>query len=143
MFHSFFLRLIFTILKKITSFHLLVDMCMTLPRLYQHVSLNIQQVSKHCACLYFCIAAFSCPDNKIYEPCGNPSQETCLSIAANALSLPYTCVEMCVCPDGMVLEGDVCVHTSQCGCSIANGLYLPVSITHHSHAMWSYKRVLA
>ena len=37
------------------------------------------------------------------------------------------CIETCVCPDGQVLDGDRCVDPSQCGCTLENGLYLPVS----------------
>ena len=71
-------------------------------------------------------SAITCPEGTIYDPCSNPCPETCGTEPGYNCTYDE-CIENCRCPDDKVLEGDRCVDRSQCGCSLDNGLYLPVS----------------
>ncbi|CAJ1061665.1 LOW QUALITY PROTEIN: IgGFc-binding protein [Xyrichtys novacula] len=58
----------------------------------------------------------SCPSNSHFEACGTACPATC---EAPVRSGPCTlaCVETCQCDLGFVLDGDICVPLSQCGCT--------------------------
>ena len=76
--------------------------------------------------LTFLSSAITCPEGTIYDPCSNPCPETCGTEPGYNCTYDE-CIENCRCPDDKILEGDRCVERSQCGCSLDNGLYLPVS----------------
>ncbi len=68
-----------------------------------------------------------CPEGTIYDPCSTPCPETCGDQSDEYICTYDGCIENCRCPDGKVLDGDHCVDRSECGCTLDNGLYLPVS----------------
>ena len=76
-------------------------------------------------CFFFLFTALDCPTNTVYDPCFSGCPATCSS-AANTLSCNTTCQETCRCADGLVLDDGVCVDPSQCGCTLANDIYLQV-----------------
>ncbi|KAJ8038778.1 IgGFc-binding protein [Holothuria leucospilota] len=59
--------------------------------------------------------AFTCPDDKIYDPCATACPETCPGRELNR-TCPFDCVETCRCPDGQRLDGTRCVEPDDCGC---------------------------
>ncbi|XP_038059591.1 IgGFc-binding protein-like [Patiria miniata] len=66
-----------------------------------------------------------CPSELIYESCGTACPATCQEPQGNP-DCQQTCIETCRCPDGLLLEGDHCIHPSQCGCLLQDGVtYLP------------------
>ncbi|KAM3923111.1 IgGFc-binding protein-like [Leptodactylus fuscus] len=67
----------------------------------------------------FCLAW--CPENSIYTLCSYEPQKTCSHFNNPSISIDY-CRENCVCGDGYFLEGDHCVHASDCGC-LYDGIY--------------------
>ena len=71
------------------------------------------------------LTALDCPENTVYDPCFSGCPATCSS-AGNTLSCNATCQETCRCEDGLVLDGGNCVDPSHCGCTLDNGVYLPV-----------------
>ena len=87
--------------------------------------------------LQFCISALQCPEGTNYDPCGTPCPATCGGQMIQTNCSDSACIETCVCPDGQVLDGDRCVDPSQCGCTLENGLYLPVS--HFIYLQYSAK----
>ncbi|PIK34070.1 putative IgGFc-binding protein [Apostichopus japonicus] len=66
----------------------------------------------------------TCPDGYLYDSCGPACPATCVDRLGPSECPVSHCVETCRCPDGMVLDGDQCVSTFQCGCSLDNGQYL-------------------
>ena len=76
-------------------------------------------------CFFSFCKALNCPDNTVYDPCFSGCPATCSS-AATALSCNTTCQETCRCEDGLVLDRGNCVDPSQCGCTLENGVYIPV-----------------
>lgn len=58
----------------------------------------------------------SCPLNSHYKSCGTACPATCQDPFG---SRPCTlaCVETCQCDPGLILDGDTCVPSSQCGCT--------------------------
>ena len=74
------------------------------------------------------VIAITCPEGTIYDPCSTPCPEIC-GDQPDEYNCTYDgCIENCRCPDGKVLDGDHCVDRSECGCTLDNGVYLPVSI---------------
>ncbi|XP_019614795.1 PREDICTED: IgGFc-binding protein-like [Branchiostoma belcheri] len=61
-----------------------------------------------------------CPEHSSYNPCGSACPLTCAE--PNPRPCVRICVESCVCDQGYVLSGSVCVPRSSCGCS-SNGNY--------------------
>ena len=81
---------------------------------------------------YFCLAVFplfvsdlNCTEGAIYNPCTSPCPQSCGSQAVSDCS-DATCVEACRCPDGQLLDRGNCVEPEECGCTLENGIYLPV-----------------
>ena len=72
--------------------------------------------------------AINCPEGTIYDPCSTPCPETCGDPPGGYNCTIDGCIENCRCPDDKVLDGDHCVDRSECGCTLDNGLYLPVSV---------------
>ncbi|KAI8485175.1 hypothetical protein Bbelb_371000, partial [Branchiostoma belcheri] len=61
-----------------------------------------------------------CPAHSHYDPCGSACPLTCTEPTQRACI--RMCVESCVCDQGYILSGSVCVPRSSCGCS-SNGNY--------------------
>ncbi|XP_061808679.1 IgGFc-binding protein [Nerophis lumbriciformis] len=57
----------------------------------------------------------SCPVNSHYKSCGTACPATCEAPFISSCNL--ACVEGCLCDPGFILDGDTCVHPSQCGCN--------------------------
>ncbi|NWR38276.1 FCGBP protein, partial [Tachuris rubrigastra] len=66
---------------------------------------------------------FTCPPNSTYSPCGSPCPPSC-----NIPAVPFscasstTCVDSCVCHEGLVLDANICIPPSDCGC-VFGGLF--------------------
>ncbi|XP_044847312.1 IgGFc-binding protein-like isoform X2 [Mauremys mutica] len=71
----------------------------------------------------------SCPQNSHYEFCSSSCDLTCSSLYA-PVQCTSRCKEGCVCDEGFVLSGDLCVPFSQCGC-LHRGLYYQAGETFH------------
>nr|XP_020511172.2 LOW QUALITY PROTEIN: IgGFc-binding protein-like [Labrus bergylta] len=59
--------------------------------------------------------SMSCPLNSHFESCGTACPATC-EAPLNSNLCTLACVETCQCDPGFVLDGDICVPFSQCGC---------------------------
>ncbi|XP_061919145.1 IgGFc-binding protein isoform X2 [Entelurus aequoreus] len=57
----------------------------------------------------------SCPVNSHYKSCGTACPATCEAPFISSCNL--ACVAGCLCDPGFLLDGDTCVHPSQCGCN--------------------------
>ena len=77
--------------------------------------------------IIFCLPVISCPDDFVYDPCGSPCPRSCGDDAIQGNCTEENCIETCRCPEGQILDGNRCVEPDGCGCSLDNGLYLPVS----------------
>uniref|UniRef100_A0A8C0JFX7 VWFD domain-containing protein n=1 Tax=Chelonoidis abingdonii TaxID=106734 RepID=A0A8C0JFX7_CHEAB len=75
----------------------------------------------------FC--SLSCPMNSHYEFCSSNCDLTCSNLYAPVQCMTQ-CKEGCVCDEGFVLSGDLCVPFSQCGC-LHRGLYYQAAETFH------------
>ncbi|XP_033127982.1 alpha-tectorin-like, partial [Anneissia japonica] len=62
-----------------------------------------------------------CEDGKVYSPCASACPGTCVD-SEPTRECPGACIETCECPTGTILDGDICIQPSQCGCS-ENGFY--------------------
>uniref|UniRef100_A0A3Q3GMI2 IgGFc-binding protein-like n=1 Tax=Labrus bergylta TaxID=56723 RepID=A0A3Q3GMI2_9LABR len=62
-----------------------------------------------------CKLSMSCPLNSHFESCGTACPATC-EAPLNSNLCTLACVETCQCDPGFVLDGDICVPFSQCGC---------------------------
>ncbi|XP_044846801.1 IgGFc-binding protein-like [Mauremys mutica] len=71
----------------------------------------------------------SCPPNSHYEFCSSSCDLTCSSLYA-PVQCTIQCKEGCVCDEGFVLSGDLCVPFSQCGC-LHRGIYYQAGETFH------------
>ncbi|XP_044847386.1 IgGFc-binding protein-like isoform X2 [Mauremys mutica] len=71
----------------------------------------------------------SCPLNSHYELCSTSCDLTCSNLYA-PVQCTTRCKEGCVCDEGFVLSGDLCVPISQCGC-LHRGLYYQAGETFH------------
>lgn len=58
----------------------------------------------------------SCPLNSHYESCGTACPATCEALFSSS-PCTLACVEGCQCDPGFILDGDICVPLSQCGCT--------------------------
>ena len=66
-------------------------------------------------------------ENSVYYSCGPTVQPTCLDVLTDSvLNDTGTCMEGCLCPEGLVRDGDKCVNETDCGC-IENDMYYSVS----------------
>ncbi len=78
---------------------------------------------------YHChFLAITCPDGTNYTSCGRACSLTCVDVLMGTTDSPCDdkCVEACECPDGQVLDDDICVEPQQCGCFV-DGFYYSVS----------------
>ena len=71
--------------------------------------------------------AAPCDEGTVYNDCGSPCPATCQH-PDGAPDCPLDCVEVCECPEGQILDGADCVFPYNCGCTLSNGVYIPVSI---------------
>ncbi|XP_050786524.1 IgGFc-binding protein-like isoform X3 [Gopherus flavomarginatus] len=71
----------------------------------------------------------SCPLNSHYELCSSSCDLTCSNLHSPVQCTTW-CKEGCVCDEGFVLSGDLCVPFSQCGC-LHRGLYYQAGETFH------------
>ena len=70
-----------------------------------------------------------CGHNLVYDSCGTACPSTCQEPTASSECVD-SCTETCVCPEGLLLEGDRCIQPSECGCLLNDGrTYIPVSIS--------------
>ncbi|XP_071839367.1 IgGFc-binding protein-like isoform X2 [Apostichopus japonicus] len=63
-----------------------------------------------------------CPINMVYDPCGSACQATCAGQLAE--NCKFLCEEVCVCPEGQILDEDRCVPEAECGCKLPTGGYI-------------------
>ncbi|XP_041649020.1 IgGFc-binding protein isoform X2 [Cheilinus undulatus] len=74
-----------------------------------------------------------CPLNSHFEACGTACPATCEApISSDPCIL--ACVETCQCDPGFILDGDICVPLSQCGCT-HNGYHY-----HSNQTFWADER---
>ncbi|XP_041471228.1 zonadhesin-like [Lytechinus variegatus] len=66
---------------------------------------------------------FDCPEGTGYRMCGTACPNTCADPTA-ADNCPRPCHETCLCPDGLVLDGEKCVEIADCGCTLPNNVYI-------------------
>ena len=66
------------------------------------------------------IAAFECPEHSHYELCASACPATCSDPDAESTTCDQFCQEGCVCDEGFMKEGDLCVAAEACGKSFNN-----------------------
>ncbi|KAM6995326.1 IgGFc-binding protein [Tautogolabrus adspersus] len=77
--------------------------------------------------------AIPCPQNSHFESCGTACPATCEApLGPNVCTL--ACVETCQCDPGFVLDDDICVPLSQCGCNHNSYHY------HRNQTFWADER---
>eukprot|EP00057_Strongylocentrotus_purpuratus_P030111 XP_780739.3 PREDICTED: zonadhesin-like [Strongylocentrotus purpuratus] len=67
--------------------------------------------------------AFECPSDRLYELCGSACHPSCAEPEA-AISCSLPCQETCTCRDGKLDDRGQCVEPSECGCLVADGVYI-------------------
>ena len=79
--------------------------------------------------IYVLVLAVTCPENTNYTSCGNPCPLTCVDILMGNMdaTCDEKCVESCECPEGKVLDDEICVDAAECGCFV-DGFYYSVSL---------------
>ena len=65
-----------------------------------------------------------------YSPCASGCQATCANLTATEECQQLPCREMCVCPDGLLIDDDKCISEAECGCEYNGGYY---SVSNHHH----------
>ncbi|XP_067325656.1 zonadhesin [Anolis sagrei] len=68
----------------------------------------------------------SCPPGSSYAPCTPACPATCLDGPSKPSCPGLSCLEGCICDEGLVLSGETCVPIDQCGCTDTSGQYHPV-----------------
>ncbi|XP_033646303.1 IgGFc-binding protein-like isoform X2 [Asterias rubens] len=64
-----------------------------------------------------CRDEFECPDSASYSSCIAPCGPTCYDpIGGSGENCTDPCTEGCVCNEGYLLEDDLCIPASECGC---------------------------
>lgn len=83
----------------------------------------------HCVpCLFF--PAPPCPPNSHYSPCVPACRPTCTHLNGPPdCNQNEACLPGCVCNDGFVQKGSVCVPVRECGCVDKNGKKYQVNRT--------------
>nr|XP_039253313.1 zonadhesin-like [Styela clava] len=59
-----------------------------------------------------------CPEHSTYNPCATVCQDTCLNPTASLTCDSAETVEDCECDFGYIRDGDQCVRSQQCGCTV-------------------------
>uniref|UniRef100_A0A670HY20 von Willebrand factor n=1 Tax=Podarcis muralis TaxID=64176 RepID=A0A670HY20_PODMU len=67
-----------------------------------------------------------CPVGLEYKECTSPCAKTCQSLNINEVC-QEKCVDGCSCPEGKLLDGDLCVDSSDCPCLHSGKRYSPGS----------------
>ncbi|XP_042325058.1 von Willebrand factor isoform X2 [Sceloporus undulatus] len=67
-----------------------------------------------------------CPVGLEYKECMSPCIRTCQSLNINEMC-QEKCVDGCSCPEGKLLDGDLCVDSSECSCTHFGKHYAPGS----------------
>lgn len=95
----------------------LQDICVDSQRnVSHHVPLHPDQCLPPCP-------ALTCPPNSTYSTCGLACPATCNTPAvSSSCAAVTTCVDTCVCHEGLVLDGNSCIPPSECGC-VFRGLF--------------------
>ncbi|XP_041453704.1 zonadhesin-like [Lytechinus variegatus] len=57
----------------------------------------------------------TCPVNSTFLTCASGCQPACYDMNLQS-NCPVSCIEACVCDEGLVLDGDKCVDPQNCGC---------------------------
>ncbi|XP_064499952.1 IgGFc-binding protein-like isoform X1 [Pseudopipra pipra] len=66
---------------------------------------------------------FTCPPNSTYSTCGPTCPPTCnIPAVLSSCAASTTCVDSCVCHEGLVLDANICIPPSDCGC-VFRGLF--------------------
>ncbi|XP_064495645.1 IgGFc-binding protein-like [Pseudopipra pipra] len=66
---------------------------------------------------------FTCPPNSTYSTCGPTCPPTCnIPAVPSSCAASTTCVDSCVCHEGLVLDANICIPPSDCGC-VFRGLF--------------------
>ncbi|KAM7022548.1 von Willebrand factor [Passerculus sandwichensis] len=68
-----------------------------------------------------------CPVGMEYKECVSPCAKTCQSLNINEVCHGQ-CVDGCSCPEGLLLDGDHCIESSDCSC-IHSGKHYPPGFT--------------
>ncbi|XP_062838063.1 von Willebrand factor [Anolis carolinensis] len=83
-----------------------------------------------------------CPVGLEYKECTSPCAKTCQSLNVNEVC-QEKCVDGCSCPEGKLLDGDVCVDSSECSCTHSGKRYAPGSSVYQDcnscicrHGLW-------
>lgn len=63
-----------------------------------------------------------------FDPHGPPCPPSCADPEGSSASCNLPTLEMCFCPEGTLLDGIECVPEEECGCKMASGRYLSVSL---------------
>ena len=58
----------------------------------------------------------------VHKECGMPCPQTCQNKNQKSTCEAH-CVDGCFCPEGLVLNGDHCVHEEECPCSHGGEVY--------------------
>lgn len=74
--------------------------------------------------IFFFCSAMHCPRHSHYEECASPCQPSC-PFPDEPVICTLNCVQSCVCDEGYVLSGGVCVPKDSCGCSYEGRYYKP------------------
>ncbi|KAJ8043154.1 IgGFc-binding protein [Holothuria leucospilota] len=67
-----------------------------------------------------------CTENMTFNPYGLPCPPNCADPDGVHTSCAIPHLEMCVCPEGKLLDGTKCVDPEECGCKMENGRYLSI-----------------
>uniref|UniRef100_A0A8D2JFW5 von Willebrand factor n=1 Tax=Varanus komodoensis TaxID=61221 RepID=A0A8D2JFW5_VARKO len=65
-----------------------------------------------------------CPTGLEYKVCTSPCAKTCQSLHINEVC-QEKCVDGCSCPEGKLLDGDLCVESADCSCINSGKRYPP------------------
>ncbi|NXP27814.1 FCGBP protein, partial [Scytalopus superciliaris] len=66
----------------------------------------------------------TCPPNSTYSTCGPACPPTCnIPAVPSNCAATTTCVDSCVCHEGLVLDANTCIPPSACGCVFRGLLY--------------------
>jgi len=64
-----------------------------------------------------------CGENQEFKTCASPCIQTCNSQLNSSVCI-LSCVEMCVCIEGYIMDNGKCILPHQCGCVMEDGSYL-------------------
>ena len=105
--------------------------------IHAHFLIAIQLICVHI------FTAMNCPGNMIYTERTSPCVATCADPQKDRCPMEPES-EGCVCPEGLVLDGNTCIPKDECGCLLPNGIYLKVRISIETtrHKVYKIKKHL-